>query len=54
MLFQQGPAETTNFMIMGFVVIFGVMALHVWSLNSRRKNLEKDIELIEELNKEKS
>ena len=49
MFLQQGPAETTNFMILGFVFIFGPMLIHVWSLVARRRNLEKDLALLEEL-----
>lgn len=52
MFLQQGPAETTDFMILGFAVIFGVMLLHVWSLYSRANRLKKDIELLEEMEKE--
>jgi len=46
---QQGPAETTDYMILGLAVIFVTMLLHVISLRVRRRNLEKDIELLEEL-----
>ena len=48
-LLQQGPAETTEYMIMGFVVIFGALIGHVISLVVRRRNLEKELELIESL-----
>ena len=48
-LLQQGPAETTDYMILGFVVIFGAILGHVWSLNARRKNMEKELELLKEL-----
>ena len=49
MFFHEGPAETTNYMILGFAFIFVPMALHVWSLISRRKNLELDLEELEAL-----
>jgi Na+-transporting methylmalonyl-CoA/oxaloacetate decarboxylase gamma subunit len=51
MLFQQGPAETTNFMILGFVFIFLSILIHVWSLYSRANRLKKDLEMLEELDK---
>ena len=49
LLLQEGPAETTDYMILGFVVIFGTMLAHVISLWVRQRNLEKDIELLEQL-----
>lgn len=49
MLLQQGPAETTGYMIFGYVVIFGSMFLYLLSLISRWRNLRKDEELLEDL-----
>lgn len=49
MLLQQGPAETTGYMIFGYVVIFGSMFLYVLSLISRWRNLRKDEELLEDI-----
>ncbi len=49
LLLQEGPAETTDYMILGFVVIFGAMLAYVISLWVRRRNLNKDIELLEQL-----
>lgn len=46
---QQGPAETTNYMIFGYVVIFGAILLYVLSLYLRQRNLKQDMELIDEL-----
>ncbi|MEK6222098.1 MAG: hypothetical protein N2D54_07595 [Chloroflexota bacterium] len=48
LLFQE-PAETTDFMLLGFFFIFVPMALHVWSLSSRQKRLQADMEMIKEL-----
>ena len=42
-------AETTNYMYLGFAFIYGPTFLYVWSLISRRKNLEKDLAILEEL-----
>jgi hypothetical protein len=47
-LFQE-PAETTDFMLLGFFFIFMPVALHIWSLSSRKKRLHADIAMIEEL-----
>lgn len=52
LILQQGPAETTDYMIFGYAVIFGVMLLYLISLILRRRNLKQDMELIEELNQE--
>ncbi|MDA1329544.1 MAG: hypothetical protein O3B43_00530 [Chloroflexi bacterium] len=48
---QSGPAETTGYMILGFAVIFGSLALHLFSLKARRKNLERDLEALNEFKK---
>jgi hypothetical protein len=45
-----GPAETTGYMILGFVIIFGVLALHLLSLRFRQQSLERDLAV---LNKDK-
>ena len=49
---QSGPAETTDFMILGFVFIFGAMAVHLISLYLRNRNLHRYMELLEELGEE--
>jgi hypothetical protein len=51
MLLENGPIDTLGYMILGYSVIFGVLALHIWSLRFRRINLEKDLELLEEIEK---
>lgn len=48
-LLQEGPADTTNFMIAGYVVIFGVMLVYLVSLLVRQRNLQKDLEVLEEI-----
>ena len=49
MLLQEAPAETFNYMAFGFVVILGTMGLYLLSLINRYRNLEKDMELLDEL-----
>ena len=44
-----GPAETTDYMILGFAFIFVPMAIYIWSLVSRRKNALRDLALMKEL-----
>ena len=53
MFFQEAPAETTGYMIFGYVVIFGTMIIYLFSLFTRWRNYKKDQEALEELEKEK-
>lgn len=43
---------TTNFMILGYVVIFGIMLLYVLSLFWRSRNLKLELDLLEEMEEE--
>lgn len=55
MLFlQQGPANTTAYMIAGYIVIFGVILIYLASLAIRRRNLNQDLEVLEQLDKKDS
>lgn len=49
MLLQEGPAETTGYMIFGYIVIFGAIFLYIVSLYLRQRNLKRDLELMEDL-----
>jgi hypothetical protein len=51
MFLQDAPANTLNYMIAGYVVIFGVMLLYWISLVVRRRNLTQDLEVLEDLEK---
>jgi len=46
------PPDTTNYMILGYVVIFSVMLLYVLSLYFRRRNIELEMELLEDMDDE--
>lgn len=48
-LLQEAPADTTSYMIAGYAVIFGVMLLYLISLLVRQRNLQKDLEVLEEI-----
>jgi len=48
-LLQEGPAETTNYMVMGYTLIFAVLFLYLISLYLRKRNLERDQELLLEI-----
>jgi hypothetical protein len=52
MLFQNAaPADTTDYMIAGFIVSFVVMGLYVLSIYLRHRNLHQDLNLLEEMDK---
>ena len=48
-LLQEGPAQTSAYMIAGYTVIFSVMALYLVSLAIRQRNLKQDLETLQEL-----
>lgn len=48
-LLQEGPAQTSGYMIAGYAVIFGVMLIYLLSLYVRRRNLMQDLEVLEDL-----
>jgi len=52
LLLQEGPANTTDFMIAGYAVIFGVMLIYLASLYLRRRNLKQDLEVLRELDEQ--
>ena len=45
-------ADTLNYMILGFAVVFGTIGIHLWSLFSRSSRLKKDLALLEDINEE--
>ncbi len=49
MFLQEAPAETFNYMAFGFIAILGTMGLYLLSLINRYRNLERDMELLDEL-----
>ena len=50
MLFmQEGPANTVNYMIAGYVVIFSVILIYLVSLVIRNRNLKQDLEVLEDV-----
>ena len=46
---QDGPANTTRYMIAGYAVIFGIMLIYLITLLIRQRNLQKDMEVLEEI-----
>lgn len=51
MFLQETAANTDGYMIAGFAVSFIVMALYVASMYLRSRNLNRDLTLLEELDK---
>jgi len=52
-LLQDAPAETTGYMIAGYIVIFGVMLVYLISLMVRNRSLGQDLEVLEDLQQQK-
>ncbi len=52
-LLQDAPAETTGYMIAGYLVIFGAMFIYLVSLVVRNRNLGQDLEVLEDLQHQK-
>lgn len=50
---MEGPADTLNYMLAGYGVIFGTMILYIVSLFIRWRNLKQDENLLQEIKKEK-
>jgi hypothetical protein len=48
-ILQQVPAETTRYMLAGYSVIFTVMFLYIVSIFIRRRNLKRDLEMLNDM-----
>ncbi len=48
MLFQDAPADTFNFMVLGYGVILGSMTLFIISFFVRFRNLRRELEYLED------
>ena len=51
MFFQEPTPDTSGYMIAGYVVAFVVMGLYVASLYLRNRNLNRDLAMLEEMDK---
>lgn len=51
-LLQEAPPDTFGYMLFGFAVLLGLPALYLLSWFVRRRNLERDLETIEDLARE--
>lgn len=41
--------ETINYMVLGFILIFGVLVLHIASIYVRTRNMHRDLEMLGKL-----
>ena len=48
MLFQN-TIDTSNYMIAGYSIFFGVMIIYITSLVTRWKKLQQDLQMLEEM-----
>jgi hypothetical protein len=53
MFIQEAPADTFGYMVFGYAVILVTMAFYIVSLRVRSKNLQKDLELLTEIEEER-
>lgn len=51
MFFQEPTPDTSGYMIAGYVIAFIVMGLYVASLYLRYRNLNRDMAMLEEIDK---
>jgi hypothetical protein len=49
MFFQEATPDTSGYMIAGYVITFVVMALYVASIYLRNRNLNQDLDTLDEL-----
>lgn len=53
MFFLETPPDTSQYMIAGYAISFGVMLIYVASLYIRFRNLDRDMSMFEEMDKDK-
>ena len=49
LILQEAPAETSSYMVIGYAVIFTVLAIYLFSMYTRNRNLDQDLQVLEEL-----
>ena len=49
MFLQDAPADTVNYMILGFGVILGLIGLYLASLAVRWRNAQREVQMLEEI-----
>jgi len=51
MLFLETTPDTSSYMIAGYAIAFGVMLIYVVSLYIRSRNLNRDLSMLEDMDK---
>lgn len=51
MFFQETTPDTSGYMIAGYTITFLVLAVYVASLYLRNRNLQRDMDMLEEIEK---
>jgi hypothetical protein len=51
MFFLEIPPDTSQYMIAGYSIAFGVMLIYVASLFIRSRNLNRDLSMLEDMDK---
>jgi hypothetical protein len=55
MLFLQEPTpDTSGYMLAGYAIIFAVMLLYLFSLWIRARNLRRDLETLQDLDRDRA
>ena len=54
MFLLETPPDTSQYMVAGYAIAFGVMFIYVVSLFVRSCNLNRDLSMLEEMEKDKS
>jgi len=53
MFFQEITPDTSGYMVVGYAIAFAVMAIYLASLLIRWRNLNRDLEMLADMDKEK-
>ncbi len=53
MFFFETPPDTSQYMIAGYAISFAVMIIYVASLFLRFRNLKRDLDMLEDMDKQK-
>lgn len=53
MFFLETTPNTSQYMIAGYAIAFGVMLIYVISLAVRNRNLNRELSMLEEMDKNK-
>lgn len=53
MFFLETTPDTSQYMVAGYAIAFGVMIIYVASLYIRSRNLKRDMSMLEEMDKDK-